>query len=85
MDFILTYAITILVVVGLGAALYLVERVRTQQRIALESLRTMRLFEDSLEQRLQEVDDYRHDLAELLQQLDLEVVQRANEREDASL
>jgi hypothetical protein len=50
-----------------------------QERLAAEALDTSRLLDESLNERLHEIDTYRHSLAALLQELDLEQVRAADE------
>ena len=56
------------------------EQRERDERLAAHALDTARLLDKSLNERLREIDQYRHDLAAVLQQLDLEKV-RAAERD----
>lgn len=59
-------------------AWYLEARER-EERLMAQSLETARLLDASLEEQLIEIDAYRHDLAALLQDLEPELVQQAEE------
>ena len=84
---IMAFGSIVLMVLVLGAGVWLLERRETEARLAEEAIETTQLLSDSLQERLNEMDRYRHDLAAVLQQLDIEEVRAAEEqtRVDASL
>lgn len=53
-----------------------------EERLMEEALGTAKLLDKSLEERLHEIDVYRHDLAALVQELGLEQVREAEERQN---
>ena len=66
-----------IIVMGTGA--WYLDLKEREERLIQETLETSRLLEDSLNKRLEDLDEYRHDLAALLQELDLEQVIAAEE------
>jgi len=66
-------------VVFLGFGAWRLEMHWREERLAEEALGTAKLLDESLEERLHEIDVYRHDLAALLQELGLEQVREAEE------
>ena len=69
----------VLMVLVLGAGVWLLERREAEARLAEEAIEATQLLSDSLQERLNEMDRYRHDLAAVLQQLDIEEVRAAEE------
>lgn len=67
-------------ILALGAFAWYLDRRECEERLIKETLDTARLLDDSLEERLEEIDRYRHDLAATIQRLDLEQVRAAEER-----
>lgn len=66
-----------IIVMGTGA--WYLDLKEREERLIQETLETSRLLEDSLNKRLEDLEEYRHDLAALLQELDLEQVIAAEE------
>ncbi len=77
----MTYALFILYVVALGLGLLIAERRERERDIKIKSLESAELLEESLELRLRAIDDYRHDLAEVLQSIDPELLKRVENDE----
>lgn len=72
----MTYAFLIVYVVVLGLTLLVYERRERERDLKITTLESAELLETSLEQRLRAIDDYRHDLAELLQSIDPELMKQ---------
>ena len=68
-------------VIVMGSGAWYLDVKEREERLIQETLESSRLLEESLNQRLENLDEYRHDLAALLQELDLEQVIAAEERE----
>ena len=68
-------------VIVMGAGAWYLDTKEREESLIQETLETSRLLEDSLNQRLEDIDEYRHDLAALLQELDLEQVIAAEENQ----
>ena len=68
-------------VIVMGAGAWYLDIKEREESLIRETLETSRLLEDSLNQRLENIDEYRHDLAALLQELDLEQVIAAEENQ----
>lgn len=66
-------------VIVMGTGAWYLDLKEREERLIQETLETSRLLEDSLNKRLEDLDEYRHDLAALLQELDLEQVMAAEE------
>lgn len=66
-------------IVLLGMCAWRLEMHWREERLTEEALNTAKLLDESLEERLHEIDAYRHDLAALLQELDLERVREAED------
>ncbi len=75
----LLFLFSMLIVAVIGFAGLRLERREREERLAAEALDTSRLLDESLNERLHEIDTYRHSLAALLQELDLEQVRAADE------
>jgi len=76
---IMAFGSIVLMVLVLGAGVWLLERREAEARLAEEAIEATQLLSDSLQERLNEMDRYRHDLAAVLQQLDIEEVRAAEE------
>lgn len=63
----------------LGMRIWYLEQWKLREQSLRESLDAAHFLEESLEQRLDEMDAYRHELAEVLQSLDIEMVRAADE------
>lgn len=72
-----TIFVCLLFIAG-GGAWYLTQQ-KQRELLLREALDVSRSLEALLEQRLSEMDDYRHELAELLQSFDIEQVREADE------
>ena len=83
MAMILVGFVSLILLVILGVAAQRLEQVERAERLAEVALETSRLLDASLEERLGEMNRYRHDLAALLQELDYEQVRAAEEQGDA--
>ena len=66
-------------VIVMGTGAWYLDLKEREERLIQETLETSRLLEDSLNKRLEDLDEYRHDLAALLQELDLDQVMAAEE------
>ena len=66
-------------VIVMGTGAWYLDLKEREERLIQETLETSRLLEDSLNKRLEDLEEYRHDLAALLQELDLEQVIAAEE------
>lgn len=73
-------AMLLVLIAMLGVIAWHIDQHEREERLAREAVETSRLLDESLEERLQEIDRYRHDLAALLQQLGLDEVRAAEER-----
>lgn len=80
MSYILQAIMLMLILVLIGLASWHLEMRERNERLTEEALQTAQVLETSLEERLHEMDRYRHDLAALLQELDLDEVRAAEER-----
>ena len=80
MSYILQAVVLMLILVLLGLASWHLEVRERNERLTEEALQTAQVLETSLEERLHEMDRYRHDLAALLQELDIEQVRAAESR-----
>ena len=80
MSYILQAVMLLLMLVLLGLASWHLEMRERNERLTEEALQTAQVLETSLEDRLHEMDLYRHDLATLLQEIDIEQVRAAEGR-----
>lgn len=80
MTLLVTAFMLLLLMAMLGVVAWHLEQREREERLAREAVETSRLLDESLEERLREIDQYRHDLAALLQRLDLDEVMAAEER-----
>lgn len=79
MSLLLGYAaFTVLLFLVGGIAWYL-DWQKQHEQVMREALNISHSLEESLDQRIREMDDYRHELAEVLQSFDLEQVREADE------
>lgn len=62
----------------LGLRVWYLGQWKLREQALHESLDAARDLEESLEQRLTEMDNYRHELADVLQSLDIELVRAAD-------
>jgi hypothetical protein len=69
-----------LILALLGLASWQLEMRERNERLTEEALASSQVLDAALEERLHELDAYRHDLAALLQELDLEQVRAAEEQ-----
>ena len=76
--------VTFFAMIVLGLLAYYLDQRECEGRLLNETLETSKLVDAALEQRLSEIDQYRHDLAAILQRLGLEEVRAAEERAGAS-
>lgn len=79
MDIIPTFAPMVFVLVVIGLAARLLDQRELEERLEAESLEAREVLSSSLDERLSEIDAYRHRLAALLQELDIEQVRAAEE------
>lgn len=77
----MTFALFILYVFALGLGLLIAERRERERDLKLKSFESAELLEESLEQRLRAIDDYRHHLAEVLQSIDPELLKNVEQDE----
>ena len=75
------YLLITLILVLLGWVVKLLDDRELDTQLAAEALEARAMLNDSLEERLKEIDTYRHDLAALVMELDLEQVRAAEERQ----
>lgn len=80
MSYVLQAAMLLALLLILGLASWHLEMRERDERLTEEALMTSQVLEASLEERLHEMDVYRHDLAALLQELDFEQVRAAESR-----
>ena len=80
MTLLVSTVMMLMLIAVLGVIAWHLDQREREERLARETLETSRLLDESLEERLSEIDQYRHDLAALLQQLDLDEVRLAEER-----
>jgi len=73
-------AMLLVLIAMLGVIAWYIDQHEREERLDREAVETSRLLDESLEERLEEIDHYRHDLAALLQQLGLDEVRAAEER-----
>ena len=79
MNTLLTVLLSIARLLLTGAVAQYLEAREREERLVTQSLETARLLDASLEQQLEEIDAYRHDLAALLQDIDPERLRQAEE------
>ena len=79
MSILVAFVPFILLLFLLGMRVWYLEQWKLREQSLRESLDVARCLEESLEQRLDEMDAYRHELAEVLQSLDIELVRAADE------
>ncbi len=75
----MTYALFLALVVVFGLTALLVQRYEYQRRRAAEAHEAMRLVEESLGEKLRVINAYRHDLADFMQGIDLELIRTMEE------
>lgn len=75
------YLLILLILIMLGRIVKLLDDRELDTQVAAEALEAREVLNDSLEERLKEIDAYRHDLAALVMELDLEQVRAAEERQ----
>ena len=80
MSYILQAIMLMLILALLGLASWQLEMRERNERLTEEALQTAQVLETSLEERLHEMDLYRHDLAALLQEIDIEQIRAAEGR-----
>jgi len=80
MRLVLFASMMIALILVLGLVSWHLEMREREERLTEEALETAQLLDAALEERMNELNAYRHDLAALLQELDLEQV-RAAERQ----
>lgn len=80
MSYILQAVVLMLMLVLMGLASWHLEMRERNERLTEEALQTAQVLETSLEERLHEMDLYRHDLAALLQEIDIEQIRAAEGR-----
>lgn len=71
--------LSLLLIVVLGIISWQLDQREREEHLTEVALETSRVLDASLEERLKEIDAYRHDLAALLQSIDLEQVRAAEE------
>ena len=81
MILVLTYIAFLIAMASLGTIAWNLSQREREERLTEETLQTSQTLEESLAERLHEIEEYRHELAALLQELDLEQVREADERE----
>lgn len=81
MYLIITVSTFLVMTAFLGIGAWRLEMRWREERLMEEALGTAKLLDKSLEERLREIDAYRHNLAALLQELGLEQVREAEERQ----
>jgi sensor domain CHASE-containing protein len=74
-----TYALFFVLALVIGSTAFLVQRFEYHRRRATEAHEAMYLIEESLGERLQAIDAYRHDLADLVQSVDMELIRTLEE------
>lgn len=79
MRYVLLILMILAVLLLLGLASWHLEMREREERLTEEALETSRVLDTALEERLHELDAYRHDLAALLHELDIEQVRAAEE------
>ncbi len=80
MSLLLGMLVTYAAMLALGVLAYYLDQRECEERLLNETLETSKLLDAALEERLSEIDQYRHDLAATLQRLGLEEVRAAEER-----
>ena len=78
-----TFALFIVYVIVLGLALLVAERHERERDLKLRTLESAELLEESLQMRLKAIDDYRHDLADVLQSIDPELLKQVEDGESS--
>jgi len=76
----LTFAVTLALIIVLGLLARRLEEFEREERLTEETLEATKLLDESLKKRLDEINDYRHDLLELVRKLDREELQEAERR-----
>ena len=80
MRFVVLSIMILVTLLLLGLASWHLEMREREEHLTKEALETSRVLDAALEERLRELDAYRHDLAALLQELDVEQVRVAEEQ-----
>lgn len=80
MSFFLQIVMALVMFLLLGLASWHLEMREREERLTEEALETSQVLDAALEERLRELDAYRHDLAAFLQELDIERVREAEEQ-----
>ena len=81
MSFFLQIVMILVMFLLLGLASWHLEMREREERLTEEALETSQVLDAALEERLRELDTYRHDLAAFLHDLDIERVRAAEKRE----
>ena len=68
----LTFAVTLALLIVLGLLARRLEEFEREERLTEETLEATKLLDESLKKHLDEINDYRHDLLELVRKLDQE-------------
>ena len=76
----LTFAVTLALIIVLGLLARRLEEFEREERLTEETLEATKLLDESLKKRLDEINDYRHDLLELVRKLDQEELREAERR-----
>lgn len=79
MSLVIGYTVFVCLLFLVGGGAWYLTRQKQRELMLREALDTSRSLETLLEERLSEMDDYRHELAEVLQSLDIEQVREADE------
>ena len=76
------YLLFLVVFLSLTVTAWLFERRMRRLRLMEEALKGSHELETALDERLRRMDDYRHDLAELLQGLDPELLRQVGDLDE---
>ena len=76
----ITFVVTFALIVVLGLLARRLEEFEREERLTEETLEATKLLDESLKRRLNEINDYRHSLLELVRKLDQEELREAERR-----
>ena len=82
MSFFLQIVMILVMFLLLGLASWHLEMREREERLTEEALETSQVLDAALEERLRELDTYRHDLAAFLHDFDIERVRAAEEQNE---
>lgn len=73
----ITFAVTFALIIVLGLLARRLEEFEREERLTEETLEAIKLLDESLKKRLDEINGYRHDLLELVRKLNQKELREA--------